>query len=187
MRERAGTTEAGRRLVTAASELFYRYGINVVGVAAVAEAAGVTKKTLYDCFGSKAELVAAYLRERHATWWAHLEQRLDDADVPRVLTLYRAYLDHPALDVTRGCGFLNGAAELPADHPGTQVIREHKRAVYSRIVELLVADYPGVAEPGAVGEHLFLLLEGAVARSGIEGGDGQLHRAERIAETLLPA
>ena len=55
------TTPAGRVLLERASELFYAEGITAVGVAGIAEAAGVTKKTLYDCFGSKAARLATAL------------------------------------------------------------------------------------------------------------------------------
>lgn len=185
MVERERRTEAGRRLLEAASELFYRDGITAVGVAAIADAAGVTKKTLYDCFGSKAELVVAYLQDRHTTWWNHLEQRLADSRPPRVLTLYEAYLAHPALDFSRGCGFLNGAAELSADHPGLAVIRHHKAAVHHKIAELVRQDRPETGDPDALAEHLFLVLEGAVAQSAIDGNTGRLQHSKKIAESLL--
>ena len=61
-------TPAGERLLEAASTLFYRRGIRAVGVDLIAETAGTTKKTLYDRFGSKDELVARYLRRRSQTW-----------------------------------------------------------------------------------------------------------------------
>ena len=46
------------RILSAASELFYRHGIRAVGVDAVAEAAETNKMTLYRHFSSKDELVA---------------------------------------------------------------------------------------------------------------------------------
>src|SRR5581483_323367 len=160
---------AGERVLAAASEQFYRHGITAVGVAGIAEAAGVTKKTLYDCFGSKEELIVAYLRTRDARWWAYLERRLRDAKPPRALALYDSYLAQPGLDHSRGCGFLNGAAELPSDHPGFKVIRAHKHAVRRRLAELIRTDQLAAANPEELAEHLFLLLEGAVSHVGIEG------------------
>src|SRR6202163_4658110 len=52
------------RLLAAAAELFYAEGVHVVGVDRIVERAGVTKASLYNTFGSKDELVRAYL-ERH--------------------------------------------------------------------------------------------------------------------------
>ena len=57
-------TPAADRILRAASEMFYREGIRAVGVDAIAAEADVTKKTLYEKFGSKDRLVAAYLRAR---------------------------------------------------------------------------------------------------------------------------
>ena len=69
------TRKAGRpkvpaadRILRVASEMFYLRGIRAVGVDAIASEADVTKKTLYDNFGSKDNLVAAYLRGRDERW-----------------------------------------------------------------------------------------------------------------------
>lgn len=172
------TTPAGRELLERASALFYAEGITAVGVAGIAQAAGVTKKTLYDCFGSKAALVAAYLRRRHDLWWAHLQERL--AEDPSVLTLFDAYRGHPGFDADRGCAFQRAASELPDDHPGRAVIRAHKDAVRAEIARLVGGD-------DALADHLFLLLEGAVARRGIEGTPDGLDVARRYAAALVAA
>ena len=172
------TTPAGRVLLERASELFYAEGITAVGVAGIAEAAGVTKKTLYDCFGSKAALVAAYLQRRHDLWWSHLQERL--AEDPSVLTLFDAYLAHPWFDTDRGCAFQRAAAELPDDHPGRAVIRAHKEAVRAEIARLV-----GDAGDPTLADHLFLLLEGAAARRGFEGTTAGLESAREVAAALV--
>jgi AcrR family transcriptional regulator len=185
MPTRTEMTPGGQRVLDAASGLFYREGITGVGVAAIADAAGVTKKTLYDSFGSKDALIAAYLQDRHETWWAYLEEKLRTAEPPRVLAVFEAYLSHPALDHNRGCAFLNGAAELPRDHPGFAVIHAHKQAVRDKLAELLRDDYPDLPGRDELTEHLFLLLEGAVAQAGIEGTTDSVRQAERIALALI--
>ncbi|GAA4935418.1 TetR/AcrR family transcriptional regulator [Streptomonospora halophila] len=180
----ADTTPAGRRILDAAGSLFYRDGINAVGVALVADTAGVTKKTLYDRFGSKDELVVRYLRRRHEDWWAHLEERLAAAPAPRTPALMDAYLSHPRLEVERGCAFINAAAELPPGHAGWDVIREHKRAVRTRLADLIAEDAPG-ADAEDLAEHVFLLLEGAIAHCGIDGGEARMRTARDLATRLL--
>src|ERR1700754_2882276 len=52
------------RIISAASKLFYSEGIRAVSVDAVAEKAGLTKRTLYYHFRSKDDLIAAYLDAR---------------------------------------------------------------------------------------------------------------------------
>ena len=69
-------TPAGERILAAASTLFYEQGIRTVGVDAIAAAADVTKKTLYDRFGSKDRLIAAYLEQRNRTWHLFLDEQL---------------------------------------------------------------------------------------------------------------
>lgn len=179
-------TPAGERVLDTAGALFYRDGIHPVGVALIAETAGVTKKTLYDCFGSKDALVARYLDRRHRRWWVHLEDCVSRAGNPRALAVYDAYLGHAGLDTSRGCAFLNAAAELPGDHPGREIIREHKRAVRRRLDELLAEDLPDAtpAEVAEVGETLYLVLEGATAQLGLPDRT-HLDHARRIAETHL--
>ncbi|GAA3366506.1 hypothetical protein GCM10017744_073820 [Streptomyces antimycoticus] len=70
-------TPAARRILDTAAELFYGQGINAVGVDLIAKRSGVTKKTLYDRFGSKEALVAAYLRERDERWRAWLTAEVE--------------------------------------------------------------------------------------------------------------
>jgi AcrR family transcriptional regulator len=67
-REGRSKTPAADRILRAASELFYREGIRAVGVDAIAAEADVTKKTLYEKYGSKDRLIAAYLRARDERW-----------------------------------------------------------------------------------------------------------------------
>ena len=50
-------TPAARRILAAATDLFYSRGINSVGVELVAERAGTTKTALYRRWSSKADLV----------------------------------------------------------------------------------------------------------------------------------
>ncbi|MEO3830154.1 TetR/AcrR family transcriptional regulator [Actinomadura sp. B10D3] len=180
-------TPAGRRLLAAAAELFYAQGINAVGVATIAEAANVTKKTLYDCFGSKDGIVVAYLTQRHQDWRRALETRLS-ADEPSPLMVFDSYLDilrrEPGVN---GCGFINAAADLPAGHRAMKVIRDHKAEVRRQIDALLPSRY-GTASASAretIVTHLFYLLEGGTAEAGLLGSLKPLEDSRRITQSLL--
>lgn len=177
-------TAGARRIVEVASELFYRQGIHAVGVDTIARESGITKRTLYDRFGSKDTLVAVYLQIRHQRWWELLERRITDAASPRVLAVFDAYADDEwASD--RGCAFLNAAGELTADHPAYEVVRAHKQAVRDRLAKLVRADRPDIDDPETLATHLFLLLEGAVAHRGIDGETALLTSARELAEHLV--
>lgn len=176
-------TPGARRILDAASALFYERGIHAVGVDAIAAGSGLTKRTLYDRFGSKDALVTAYLQDRHDRWWARWEHRLQNASPPRALTVFDSYVDD-APTAGRGCAFLNAAAELARTHPGHAVVRAHKGQVRERLEELVAEDGPTGDAP-ALAEHVFLLLEGAVAHRGVDGTPERLARARTIAERLL--
>lgn len=173
--DRAALTPSAQRIVDVASELFYRRGINAVGVDTIAEESGITKRTLYNRFGSKDTLVATYLRARHEQWWSLVEQRISEHRGPKVLGVIDAYLGGLLPD-DRGCAFLNAAGELPDGHPARRIISDHKAAVLELLTGLLREDYPSHADPSALAEELFLIAEGALA---LRGGAPSLHLTTR--------
>ena len=52
------------RILAAADKLFYEQGIRAVGVDSIAAEAGVSKRTLYNYYPTKDDLIAAYLTAR---------------------------------------------------------------------------------------------------------------------------
>src|SRR5437763_14603785 len=74
---------ARERLLAAAEQLFYAEGINTVGSDRGIERAGVAKASLYDCFGSKAELIRGYLHERHEARRGRITAMLARYTTPR--------------------------------------------------------------------------------------------------------
>ena len=108
------------RLLEAASDLFYREGIRAVGVDTISARAGVSKRTLYNRFGGKDELVAEYLRRRDERWRGYLQERTDGVVDPRekLLAVFGAYEEWLVGEDLRGCAFANAAAEIPEpEHP----------------------------------------------------------------------
>src|SRR5699024_5522832 len=178
---------------------------------AVTARAGVARKSLYNNFSSKDDLVLAFLEERHEEWRALHRARSADAGSPqeRVLAVFDAYLDHAqqrSPEGFRGCGLLNTAAELPVGAPGRALVRAHKDEV-ERLLEEAVADMAADAgrvrtggdaaacaedaEPAEGGsglaEHLSLLVEGAVTKAGLDGTTRRLVQARRLAAQLIGA
>lgn len=180
-------TPAGERLLGAATHLFYGRGIRAVGVEEIAELAGTTKKTLYDQFRSKDELVSAYLRRRGEQWrafcTAHLLERAPGAGPGRVLAVYDA-LERWHAGNERGCAFVNAWAELGGtDHPGCAVVRDDKRWMHE-LFERLVAELLGDDGRG-LGAQLHLLYEGALVVSTAGGRSDAIDQARAAARRLL--
>lgn len=179
---------AREKLLEAAGRRFYADGIAATGIDAITAEAAVAKMSLYNNFSSKDELVVAYLDRRHSEWLGLLEDRLQRAGSAqeRVLAVFDAYLDHASLAYQhgfRGCGLLNGAAELPVGHPGRETVRIHKHEVRDILVDLCAA--AGRPDAERLGEHLFLLVEGGVVSAGLEGNSERLIRARGLAELIL--
>ena len=180
-------SSARDRLLTAAAECFYDHGVNGTGIDTITAAAGVAKMSLYNNFAGKDELVLAYLQARHEEWLGLYRRRLADADDARerVAAVFDAYTDHAELAYRhgfRGCGLLNAAAELPAGAPGRHLVRRHKEEVEGLLAGHL-AEFDGLPADRVAGlaEQLSFLLEGAMARAGLEGDSRRLHRVRELA------
>lgn len=184
---------AHTRLLDAASTLFYNAGITATGIDTIVKRAGVARKSLYNNFSSKAELVAFYLEARHAEWTTLYEARRRQALTPhgRVMAVFLAYEDHAGHAYEsgfRGCGLLNAAAELPAGDAGRAVVRGHKEQVEALLAEHISDMLGGDAERAVqLAQHLAFLLEGAMARAGLEGRSDCLHQARGMAAAMLEA
>ena len=179
-------TPAARAVLDAAGRLFYERGINVVGVETLAAEAGVTKKTLYDRFGSKSALVAAYLtgRDHHFRGW--VERSIGThSGVDRPLAVFDALDSWMDAHSPNGCAFVHAYGELlgSPDHPAHDVIREEKRWLRQRFTELLRE--LGAHSPPELAMQLVVLLEGAKVVRSITEEPGAIAQARRAARVLL--
>jgi AcrR family transcriptional regulator len=177
------------RILSTASDLFYRHGIRAVGVETIAEEAKTNKMTLYRHFTSKDELVAQYLQrlaEKAKSSWDRLE-----ADYPGNPTKQlRAWLEEMAAHVAsgkeRGCPLANAAVELPEkDHPARRVIEAFKTAQREHLIHLCAA--ADLADPEILADELFLLLEGARVTAQSMGPKGLGDRLVRMGEATIKA
>ncbi|MFT3944528.1 MAG: TetR/AcrR family transcriptional regulator [Ancrocorticia sp.] len=192
---KATRRSARSRLLDAAATLFYADGMTATGIDKITAEAGVAKKSLYNNFASKDELVRAYIEQRHEEWLELYRARLAGvlagkagvfAGKSGVLAVFDAYLDHAEAAYPhgfRGCGLLNAAAELPAGAPGREAVRRHKEEVESLLVKHL--EEAGAADSRGMAEHLSFLLEGAMSRAGLEGQPDKILHARKLAESLL--
>jgi hypothetical protein len=155
-----------------ASELFYTRGIHAVGVDLIAELAGTTKKTLYDRFGSKDNLVALYLQRRFERWQAFVEERLA-ACPPR---------PRPGTQRVRRTGRVAGGQHLRVRvrqrqrrdrrrrPPGVTVIRPEKQWMRDRYEQLARdAGLPTTLESGSTGTGRHSRTNGRPQAEGIPG------------------
>ena len=137
-------TSTRDRIVSAASKLFYDDGIKGVSLDAVAEKAGLTKRTLYYHFRSKDDLVAAYLEARDQPnltlfkrWFDEAKGGLPDK-VQAIFNQLARSARHPKW---RGCGFLRTSAELAnmPGHPAIKIGAAHKKKFEAWLCEAFEA------------------------------------------------
>ncbi|HXH36506.1 MAG TPA: TetR/AcrR family transcriptional regulator [Plantibacter sp.] len=187
--ELSALTPGARRVLDAASVLFYENGIHAVGVDTIAEAAGVTKKTLYDRFGSKEALVLSYLQHRDARWrdWvdAHLAEH-PEPGVDRVLAIFDAAIAWSDDNSPKGCSAVNARAEIPDHATAGLVLPEVTRQKQWLLEQFdtLIAE-AGLPDPGDRAREMMLLYEGAIVTVGMRTFREPFEAARSVARRLL--
>jgi AcrR family transcriptional regulator len=178
-RDKAATR---RRLLDATAELTYAGGVVATGVDAIAARAGVTKRTLYQHFRSKDQLVGASLMDRDAGAVASLRKaalrRAERDGTPPIVALFdvlHGLFDQPWW---RGCAFQNASLELAdPEHPAHAAMASQAARRRALVTEML--DASGRVD---LANEVALVVEGAMAVSGT-GGDTA--PARRLIERLL--
>ena len=178
---------ARERLLAAANELFYNEGVHTVGIDRVIEQAGVAKASLYNTFGSKDELVRAYLETRQASVAQRITQAVERYDTPRerLLAVFEGQGELFAQPDYRGCAFARASAE---SHPGDlaeQAAEDYRRWVRTLLTEL--AAQAGVLEPEVLARQLHLLYDGSGQSARMDHDPAVAAVARTAAATLLDA
>src|SRR5918992_3230321 len=159
------------RLLDAAAELFYREGVGV-GVEALCRAAGVSKRSMYQLFSSKDELVAASLERIAPEYAAALLPAADDGRPPRarILHVFERLEDLELAQGFRGCPFVAAAVQVKSpEHPASLVARRQKDALCSFFQH--EAERGGAPDPAQLARQLTLVFDGASARSVVQAQD----------------
>lgn len=181
---------AKERIIDAANRLFYAEGIRAVSVDAVAEKAGITKKTLYHHFRSKDDLIEAYLTARDQPNLVLYEKWFDESDgmlADKIEAIFLQLAQSARHPKWKGCGFLRTAAELAnkPGHPAMKVGAAHKKKL-----EALLSDKikkAGIVDATALARHIVLLLDGAFSTVLIHRDPEYIEAAGSAAKSLVLA
>ncbi|MFE4758578.1 TetR/AcrR family transcriptional regulator [Streptomyces sp. NPDC056704] len=173
------------RLLDAATDLFYREGVTV-GVREICRHAGISKRTLYQKFPSKDELLAASIAEQTRSWHERFTTGSQDESTPRerILDIF-AQLDEVAhshlwIGFSTAFAVINGVG---ADHPA--------RASACQAIEqlrdffLLRAEEAGASDADLLSRQLMLIFSGASAHARVREVRSQDSPAKEIAGMLL--
>jgi len=173
------TPPPAERILAAADKLFYSQGIRAVGVDTVAAEAGVSKRTLYNYYRSKDDLIAAYLTGRF--------RHIAPSDAPareQILGLFD-YLERRFAEGSfRGCPYINAVTEIgDRRHPAAAIavrFKEQRRLWFRALLERL-----GAKKPDALATQLQILSEGALTAALVCGDPALARSARDAAEVLL--
>jgi AcrR family transcriptional regulator len=178
---------ARERLLAAADELFYDEGVRTVGIDRIIEHAGVAKASLYNTFGSKDELIHAYLEGRHARNAKRITDYIARYDTPRerLLGVFDAQGELLRQSTFHGCAFANATAEA---HPGdrTQQAADAYRA-WMRALFTDLAEQSGAADPATLGRTLHMLYDGSTQSGRMDRDPTSAAVARAAAEVLVNA
>ncbi|MFB9310863.1 AcrR family transcriptional regulator [Agromyces hippuratus] len=165
-----GTSEARERLLRTASELFYREGIHSVGVDRIIGEAGVTRATFYRHFPGKEDLVEAYLGVEDANIRGAFAAAEASGAEPKQLVglVIEGLADDVARHHTRGCPFINAAAEYPDAASGVRrAVAGHREWFRSELESVLTA--AEVEDPVGAAGQLVLLRDAAMVGGYLDG------------------
>jgi len=150
------------RLLEAATELFYAEGVQSVGIDRVIERAGVAKASLYSTFGSKEELVRAYLEHRHEVIIGRLRAAIDaagDDPVQRILAVFDSQAKLYRQPTFHGCAFTMASAEAAAGGRIDLATESYRGDVRGLFAEL--AAQAGVRDSELLASQLQMIYDGA--------------------------
>ncbi|ENX59090.1 MULTISPECIES: TetR/AcrR family transcriptional regulator [Acinetobacter] len=184
------TKSAKQKILDAASTLFYNDGISNTGINSITEKANVAKMSLYNNFATKSDLITCYIEARHQEWLDLYEKRKAQIQTPidGILAVFDAYQDHAEFAYEkgfRGCGLLNAAAEFPAHSPERLAVKQHKdeiEAILAGHLQQLSTNPQRVKELALL---ISFILEGSIARAGLESSSDKVFAAKQIVQSLL--
>lgn len=176
------------RVLRVSERVFYERGINAVGVADIAAAAGASKASIYKNFGSKEGLVEATLRyrsDRVRRWLAEGTAHLPPGP-ERVVGVFDLLLAWYAEEDFRGCAMVSAAAEhRGADCAATRLARLHLQAYREFLAGTLREAGAGDAQAEDLAARLLILIEGATVIAGIDGTADAGRHARAVARQVL--
>jgi AcrR family transcriptional regulator len=175
------------RLLSAATHLFCKNGINATGIDAIIDEAGTAKTTLYKLFGSKTNLVHAVLESEGKQWreWFIGAIEAGGGDPQTKLTrIFPALKSWFGEERFYGCPFINAVGEHDKDAKQFRAIAlRHKKVVLAHIEKL--AGEMGAVEPESLAHQLALLIDGAIVAAMVSRDPGVADTAALAAGNLF--
>jgi AcrR family transcriptional regulator len=184
----AGDDESARgRLLSAATRLFCKNGINATGIDAIIHEAGTAKTTLYKLFGSKNNLVHAVLETEGKHWREWFIAAIESgggSPQTKLTRIFPALKDWFRQERFYGCPFINAVGEHDKDQKQLRAIAMRHKKVVLGYIEMLASEM-GAADPQVLAHQLGLLMDGAIVAAMVSRDPGVADTAGLAACSLF--
>ena len=186
-RTKSSRPSARDRILAAASKLFYKEGVQNVGIDRIIAESGVAKMSLYNHFKSKDALIAACLQqldERWETWFQAQVEARSTQPRDRLLAIFDVLQEWYEQPDFRGCAFINSAVELvDREHPGYQVSMRHQQVISNYLLSLVKA--AELSNPELLAQQLAILINGATVVAMMQNRSEPAIQAKQAAAVLI--
>ena len=179
-----------QRLLASATNLFTTQGIRVIGIDRILRDADVAKASLYSLFGSKDNLVVAYLQELDQKWREDWHALADEREKPedRIIAFFDLCIQQEPENNFRGSHFQNAASEYPRPETDSeQRIRdaamEYRRWCRDTMAELLTERFGYASQ--TLADQLMVFMDGGLNGAKMSRNTVPLETARGLAKQLL--
>lgn len=183
-----GRESARERILAAAYDLFRHHGTRNVGVDEIVQRSGVAKMSLYRHFGSKQELVAAFLQRREELWtydWLRSEACRRSGDPgDRLLAIFDIFGEWFRSRDFDGCSFINVLLEYPSDDAARRSAGAHLANIRA-FLEGLAAE-AGISDTKTFADTWHIMMKGAIVAA-CEGNHDAAREIKVAARLFLEA
>ena len=187
-------SEARKRILNTARDLFYRNGYRATGINEIIKKSGVAKATFYDHFPSKESLALAYVKIMNREETQLMENGIKGYPGPyeKLIGLFEFLIPWSQERDFRGCAYLNMSSEIPHHaNPVRQECKSHYlnvRHLIGRLIQELKvkrrAAWKG-RDTHKAADDFMLILAGAMAMAQVYHDAEPFYEAIDAAKRLL--
>lgn len=174
-------------LIDTAIALFCEHGFHATGIDRLLEEAGVSKKTMYQHFRSKEELIYAALQQFDSVSRNDFMKNVERSGTTpkaRLLAIFdvmAAWFDSNAF---YGCVFINAIGEYSeTESPIRDICKQFKRRQWSFIADL--ARQAGATDPESLADEITLLMEGCIVTAQVSQKPEAAETARKLARIAI--
>jgi len=177
------------KILDTAERLFFKQGYNITGINQVIEEADIAKASLYKHFGSKADLLVAYLQRFHQTWFDRLEADVNSVPDPkqRLLAIFDYHRERQILGEFGGCRFIKANDEAGmSDERVLAEIQKAKQHLKEFIEQLVInSGHKKLLTDKELTDMVFMMTEGGLVAASIFKHADDLQSAKAIIQRLV--